>query len=177
MQSIHHIGQHTHRPVPLWASARDHAYRQIRPRDPPPQTMVWLCLVTQEILDDITQERITHLIQFMPDKCRIVHEAHVFLQPSLTLLHLTILYTEQNATINFGLTNHDSRQIANLTHINKFISAVFTLIKFSLEIYMHLFFCSVYIYCHEIALLFVCVDECFNYAHFVWITMGIHHDG
>ena len=41
-------------------------------------------------------------------------------QPLLTLLHLTVCYIEQNATINFCLANDDSWQIADLTHTHSF---------------------------------------------------------
>ena len=56
----------------------------------PAETMVQLCLVVQGGWDDIPRARITHLSPFMPQRCRIVHEAHGLSQPSLTLLHLTV---------------------------------------------------------------------------------------
>ena len=120
MQSIQCPSQHTRRHVPHPASARDLTDHQMRSRDPRPQTVVQLYLVIQDVWDDITQARITHLILFMPRRCRVVHEAHGLPQPSLTLLHLTACCTEESATINFNLANDDSRQIVDSTHTNNF---------------------------------------------------------
>ena len=58
------------------ASARDLTECQIRSRDPPPQNMVQLCLVIQEVWDDIPQARISDLIPFMPWRWRVVLKAH-----------------------------------------------------------------------------------------------------
>ena len=75
MQSIHCPGQQTHRPVPHWASVRDLIDWQGGSRDPPPQTVVQICLVIQWSWNDIMQATITHLIPFMPWRCTVVPEA------------------------------------------------------------------------------------------------------
>ena len=106
MQSIHCPGQCTHRPVPHQALAKDLTDCHTRSRDPPQETTVQLCLVIQEVWDDIQQARITHLSPFMPQRCRVVHEAHALSKPLLTLLRLTIRCTEQNATINYCIPNN-----------------------------------------------------------------------
>ena len=144
MQSIHYPDQRTHRLVPHRSSARDLTDCQIRSRDPPPETMVQLSLVIQEVWDDIPKARITHLSPFMPRRCQVLHAAHSLSQPLLTLLHLTAHCTEQNATINFCLANGDSRQIADLTYTKQFLWAVFKIIKFPVEIDGRSLFCSVY---------------------------------
>ena len=114
--------------------------------DPFPDTMVQLCLVAQEVWDNIPQARITHLSPSMPRRCRVVHEAHSLSQQLLTLLHLTCCCTKKNATINFYLANDDSRQIADLTHTTQFLCVVFTIIKFPVEIEVRLFVCSGSVY-------------------------------
>ena len=63
----------------------------------PPETMMQLCLVIQEVWDDFPWARFTHLSPFMPRRCRVVHEAHGLSQSLLTLLYLTVRCTEQNA--------------------------------------------------------------------------------
>ena len=50
---------------PHQASERDLTACHIKSRDPPPETMVQLCLVIQKVWDDIPQARITHLNPFM----------------------------------------------------------------------------------------------------------------
>ena len=134
MQSIHCPGQRTHRPVPHRASAKDLTDCQIRSRNPPPETMGQLCLVMHEVWDDISQARITHLSPFMSRKCRVMHGAHGLSQPLLTLLHLTVCCTAQNATMNFCLEMDDSRQVCDLTHSKQFLWTVFTIIKYPFEI-------------------------------------------
>ena len=113
---------------------------QIRPRDPPTDPMVQLCPVIQEVWDAIPQARSTHLGPFIPQRCRVVHGGHGLPQPLLTLLHLAVRCTEPNATINFCLANDDSRQIAILTHTKQFLWAVFTIIRFPVEIGVRFFF-------------------------------------
>ena len=54
-----------------------------------------------------------------------MHEAHGLSKPLLTLLHLTVRCTEQNATINFCLANDDPQQIADLTHTKQFLLGSF----------------------------------------------------
>ena len=95
--------------------------------------MVQLCLVIQNVWDDIPQARITHLSPFMPRRCLVAHEAPVLSQPLLTSLHLTVRRTERNAAKNF-LANDDSRQIADLALTKQFLRVVFTIIKFNIEI-------------------------------------------
>ena len=95
--------------------------RQNWSRDPPSQIVVQLCPVIQEVWgdipgDDIPQASITRLIPFKPRRCRVVHKAHGLSHQLLTLLHLTVCCTEQNAPINFGLINNDSQQIADSTY-------------------------------------------------------------
>ena len=105
MQSIHCPGQYTHHRVLHQVSQRDLTDCQTRSCDPPLETILQLCPVIQEeVWDDIPQATITHLSPFMPRRYRVVSEA----QPLLTLLHLTVRCTEQNATINFCLANDDS---------------------------------------------------------------------
>ena len=63
---------------------------------------------------------------------RVVHGAHGFSQPLLTLLHLTACYAEQNATINFCLANNDVRQIANSNNTKQILNFQFKLMCVSL---------------------------------------------
>ena len=134
MQSIHCPGQRTQRLVPYRASARHFTDCQIRSCDPPPATMVQLCLVIQEVWDDIPQARITHLSAFMSRTCRVLPEAHGLLQSLLTLLHLTVRSTEKKSTINFWLAVHNSQQIADLTDTKRFLGAVLQLLHFPLKL-------------------------------------------
>ena len=150
MHSIHCYGQRIHRPVRHQASARDLTDYQIRSRDPPPETMVQLCLAVQEVRDNIPRARITHLSSIMSLRCRVVHEAHGLSQPLLTLLPLTVYCTEQNTTKFFCLTMDDSRQVADLTHTKQFLWAVFAIMKFPIEIDARFFFCSVCEYNHTL---------------------------
>ena len=127
MQSIHCSSQHTHRPVPHRASARDLTDCQIGSCDPPLQTVVQLSQVIQHVCDDIPLARITHLIPSMPQSCRVVHEAHgLSYTLVLTLLHLTVCCMEQNTTINFCLANDDSWQIVDSTQSVKIICTLDT---------------------------------------------------
>ena len=144
MPSIHCPGQRTRRPAPH-RSANDLTDCQIRSLNPPPETMVQLCLVIHEVWDDISQARITHLGPFLPRRCRVVHEAHGMPKPLLTLLHLTACCTEQNASINFCLANDDSRHIADLTHSEHFLWAAFIFVKFPIENDVRFFLCSVFV--------------------------------
>ena len=123
---------------------------QTRPRDPSPETMVQLCLVIQEVWDDIPQARSTHLRQFMLRRCRVVHEANGLSQPLLPFLHLTVYCTEQNAAINFWLANDDSRQIVDSTHNNQFLGQFSQSLNFPSKL-MCVFFCSLYkhYHCHN----------------------------
>ena len=114
---------------PHQASERDLTGCHIKSRDPPPETMVQLCLVIQKVWDDIPQARITHLNPFMAWRCRVVREAQGLSQELLTLLHLTFCCTGQNATINFCLVMDDTRLIFYLTHTKQFLRTVFTIIK------------------------------------------------
>ena len=100
------------------------------------QNMVQLCLVIQDVWDDIPLARITDLIPLTPRRCKILHETHDLSQPLFTLLHLT----EKNSATNFCLANNDSRQIADLISIAQFLWAVFTLIIFSVAIDVRFFF-------------------------------------
>ena len=147
MQWMHCPGQRTHRPIPHRALARDLTDCPIRSRDPPAKTMVQFCLVTKEVWDDIPQAIITHLSPLMSLTCRVVHEAHGLPEPWLTLLHLMVCCTEQNATIDFCLTMDDSRQVAVLTHTKQCLWAVFTIIVFPVEINVRYIFVE-YIYCN-----------------------------
>ena len=89
MQSIHCPSQRPRRPVPHRASARDLIDDdcQIRSRDPPPETMVQLCLVIMGVCDDIPRARI-HLSPFMSRRCRLVHRDTQFVT---TIIDLTAL--------------------------------------------------------------------------------------
>ena len=60
------------------------------------------------------------------------------------LLHRAKCCTKQNATINFCLAMDDSRRVADLNHTKQFLWAVFTIIRFPVEINVRFFFCSVY---------------------------------
>ena len=55
-------------------------------------------------------------------------------QSLLTLLHLTVRCTEQNATINICSANDHSLQIGNITHTKQYIWVVFTIIKLLVKI-------------------------------------------
>ena len=122
MQSIHCPGQHTYRPVPHRASARDLIDCQIQSRDPHQQNM-WMTSHRQELL--------IWFHPFMPRRCWVVHEAHGLLQPLLTLLHLTVCCTEQMLQC---LENDYSRKCSDLTHTKQFRWTFFILIKLSIEI-------------------------------------------
>ena len=76
--------------------------------------------------------------------CRVVHEAHGLPEPWLTLLHLMVCCTEQNATIDFCLTMDDSRQVAVLTHTKQFLWAVFTTMYFPLKLMYVTFLLSIF---------------------------------
>ena len=116
---------------PHRAMGWDFTDREIMSRDPPPQTTLeQLCLAIQGVWDDTPHARITRLILAVPWKCKVVHEAQFLSHPLLTLLHLIVCCTEQNATIKHCLTNDDSQQNADSTHTIKFIQAVYILIKF-----------------------------------------------
>ena len=78
MQSMQCPGQRTHHPIPHRASAMDLTDCQIKSRDPPPETIVQLCLVIQEVWVDILYARITHLGPFMSRRCRVVHRGTRF---------------------------------------------------------------------------------------------------
>ena len=79
----------------------------------------------------------------MPRRCRVVHKAHSLSQSLLISLHLTVHYTEQNATIKLCLANDDSRPIADLTHTKQFLLVVFTVIKLPVK-QVRFVFCSVH---------------------------------
>ena len=49
--------------------------RRAYSRDPPPEIMMQLCLVIQEVWDDILQARITHLSPVMTRRCRVLHRS------------------------------------------------------------------------------------------------------
>ena len=133
MQSIHCPSQHNHRFVPHVASARYLTDCQIMSRQLLPQTAIQLCLVIPEVWDNIPQARITHRIPFMPQRCRVVHEAQGLSQPLLTLLHLTVCCTGQHATLNVCLANDDARQIGDLTHTSNFYGQFSHLLYFPLK--------------------------------------------
>ena len=78
----------------------------------------------------------------MPQRWRVVHQVHGLSQPLLTLLHLMICYTEQNATINLSLANDDSQQIADLTNTQQFLWPIFKLIHVPIDVHFFIF-CSI----------------------------------
>ena len=83
------------------------------------RTMVQLYLAGSPIgLEWHPPARIIHLSPFLSRRCRIVHGAHNLV---LTLLHLTVCCTDQNATINFCLTMDDSREVDELNHTKQFL--------------------------------------------------------
>ena len=145
MQSVHCLGKHTHRPVPHWASARDLAAHQIKPREPLPQTVVQLDLVFQEVWGDIPQAKMTYLILFMARSCRVVHDAYGLSRLFLMLLHLMVCCRQHNTTIKFCLANHDSRHITDSIHAKQCLRTVFTIMKCPVEIDVRFLVCSVYI--------------------------------
>ena len=81
------------------ALAQDLTDRQIRSHDLPPQTVVQLCLVIQEVWDDIPQARITQ-----SNACDTR-----FFTTVIGLAALNGLSHKANATIHFCLANDDSR--------------------------------------------------------------------
>ena len=110
-------------------------------RDPPPETIAQLCLVIRDIWDEIPQAKISHLSIHATE----MHEAHGLSKPLLTLLHLTVSCTEQNATVNFCLTNDDSWQFADLTLTKQFLLSVSQLLNWPLKLLCVSFFCWVYV--------------------------------
>ena len=67
---------------------------------------------SQKVWEDFPQARIILLRTFIPLRCTLVHEVHGLSQALLTLLHLTVYCSEQNATRNFCLVNDDSQTIS-----------------------------------------------------------------
>ena len=102
--------------------------------------MLQLCLAILEVWDDIPRARTTRRIPSTPWRCGVVLEVHGLSHSLLTLLHLMVFCVGQNDKINCYLANDDSQQIANSTQTIQFRHAVFTCVKFSVEIDVRFFF-------------------------------------
>ena len=138
MQFVDFRRQHTHRPVPHRALARDL-------RDAPPQTVVQLYLVIQEIWDDTLQARIIHLIPFVPRRCRVVHEAHVM---SLSLLTSVVQQDIAKCHNKLSLSNSFTTDLLIQPMSNNFTVQFSHLSNFPLKLKCVPFLLLILFHCH-----------------------------
>ena len=114
----------------------------MRSRYSPPQTVVQLCLVIQELWSDIPHAIITHLIPFMPQYMQGSAWSTWFVTTIIDLAALNSLLHRVNTTIQCCFANDYSRQIADSNHTKQFPREVLTLVKFLDWNWCAFIFCS-----------------------------------